>query len=283
MNNSEKNRFFKDFDQVKFNSGDRKKVFEKIRASKEKKFSFFRFSPVVLSSFIGVVTVVLLLVILSFPNESIKEEQHSFNSSSMEKIQTGLILVTNENFRAPLNIIYSYQPNTESLTVLSIPRDLNVPIFNAEGKKIGLDKMMHAYAFGGQNGVEQTILKYFGVTCDSFSTLSEDEFIIYIDQIGGVSLGVDKELVGEEVLTSLTVRKQLTKNEEKEHYELLSAVLEAALEQPKELNILKGVPEEVEVNTINIAEKVKAERIDGIFYYILGEEDLKKIRNSLNQ
>ncbi len=283
MNNKEKNTFFEDFERVKFNANDRKKVFDKLHARKDKKLTFFRFSPVVLSSFLGVVTVVLLMVLLSSPN-AVFQEEHQVNSSSAVKRQTGIFLITNENLRAPLNIVYTYNPSTKSLNVMSVPRDLYVPIFSEEGKKIGMDKMMHAYAFGGQKGVEKTLLNYFQVTVDSFSALTEDEFIKYIDQIGGISsVSGEKNLGGEEVLASLSIRNQLTENEERKHYELLSAVLVAAMEQPKELNIFEGVPEEVKVNSIQFAEKVNAERIEEIFYYILEGEDLEEVNSSFKK
>ncbi|WP_404430718.1 LCP family protein [Sutcliffiella horikoshii] len=282
MNNKEKDTFFEDFDQVKFNANDRKKVFDKLHARKDKKLTFFRFSPVVISSFLGVVTVVILMVLLSSPNAVIQEKQQ-VNSSSAVKKQTGVFLITNENLRAPLNIVYTYNPSTKSLNVMSVPRDLYVPIFSAEGRKIGMDKMLHAYAFGGQEGVRQTLLNYFQITDDSFSVLTEEEFIKYIDQIGGISsVSGEKISGGEEVLASLSIRDQLTENEEREHYEILSAVLEAALED-SELNVLEEVPRKIKVNTIKIADKVNAKKIEGIYYYILEDEDLEEVRSSLKQ
>lgn len=282
MNSKEKGTFFEDFDRVEFNAQDRKKVFDKLQGRKDKKLTFFRVSPVVLSSFLGVVTIAILIVLLSSPNEVIQEEQQ-VNSSSALKKQTGVLLITNENLRTPLNIVYTYKPSTKSLYVMSVPRDLYVPIFSEEGKKIGLDKMMHAYAFGGQEGVEKTLLNYFQVTVDYFSAITEDEFIKYIDVIGGISSVSGEKLDGEEVLASLSIRNLLTVNEEKEHYNLLSTLLEATLDQPKELKILEGVPEEVEVNSIQFAEKVNAERIEEIFYYIIEGEDLEEIKSSLKQ
>jgi len=283
MNNKEKDTFFADFDRVKFNDNDRKEVFDKLHTRKNRKLSSFRYRPVVITSFLGVLTVILI-ILLSSPVDVIQENQDRFNSSSIKNIQTGVILVTDENFRAPLNIVYSYNTNTKSLNVLSVPLDLYVPIFDAEGKEIGQDKILHAYAFGGQEGVKQTLLNYFQLSDASFSVLMEEEFIKYIDQIGGISLESSGEILGgEEVLASISIRNQLTENVEKEHYEILSAVLEAALEQPKELNILKGIPREVEINTVKITKNVNAEKIEGIYYYILEGEDLEEVKNSLRQ
>ncbi|WP_404349290.1 LCP family protein [Sutcliffiella horikoshii] len=283
MNNKEKDTFFADFDRVKFNDNDRKEVFDKLNTKKNENFSFSRFRPVVFTAVLGILTV-FFMVLLSSPTEVIHEKQHQINSSSTKNIQTGVLLITDENYRAPLNIVYSYNPSTNSLNVLSVPRDLYVPILNAEGKEIGLDKMLHAYAYGRQEGVKQTLLNFFQVTDDSFSVLTEEEFIKYIDQFGGMSLDSGgRRLGGEEVLASLSIRDQLTENVEKEHYEILSAVLEAALEQPRELEFLQGIPGEVEVNTIKIAEKVNAEKIEGIYYYILEGKDLEEVKSSLKQ
>ncbi|KPB05929.1 LCP family glycopolymer transferase [Bacillus sp. CHD6a] len=283
MNNKEKDTFFEVFDRVKFNDNDRKKVFHKLHERKDKKLTFLGFSPVVLSSILGIVTVVLLMVLWSSPNAVIQEQQQ-VNSSPTVKKQTGVFFITNENLRAPLNIVYSYNPSAKSLDVLSVPRDLYVPIFSSEGKKIGMDKMLHAYAFGGEEGVKQTLLNYFQIKDDSFSGITEEEFIKYVDQIGGISLKSDDEVLGgEEVLTSLSDRNLMTENEEKKHYEILTAVLERLLEDPKELNILEGVPEEVEVNTIQIADKVNAEKIEGIFYFILEDEGLEEVKRSLKE
>ncbi|MGD6874761.1 LCP family protein [Sutcliffiella horikoshii] len=281
MNNKEKDTFFEGFDRVEFSADDRKKVFEKLHTRKNKKFSFFRFKPVVLTSFLGVATVFLLMVLLSFPSE---EKQDNLNSASTKHIQTGVLLVTDENFRASLNIVYSYNTNLKTLNVLSVPRDLYVPIFNGEGKEIGRDKMLHAYAYGGQEGVKKTLLNFFQIRDDAFSVLTEDEFTKFIDQIGGITMeSGGKVLGGEEVLTSLSIRDLLTENEEKEHYELLSAVLGVMSEEPIELDVLEGIPEAVEINTINIAEKASAEKMEGIYYYKLEGEELEEVKSSLKQ
>lgn len=287
MNNEEKEKLFADFDELKFNSKDRKEVFNKLHKQNVIKFSFHRSRPALLTSFLGLIGAAILFFALSSPNVFIQENQEIRSTSTTETIKTGFLLIKNENHRTSLNLVLSYNPNTRSLNVLSIPRDLYVPILDADGKNRGEDKVMHAFTFGGTEGVQQTLTNYFHVPHDFYSELTEDELIGFIDEIGGITPSSSEQaLSGKDVLTSLLERNQATedvlKMAEKEHYQLLTKFLKRAIEQPEESKIIGwNFPEEVEINTVEIAEMIELERIDGVFYYILEEEELEQVKDSL--
>jgi LCP family protein required for cell wall assembly len=73
------------------------------------------------------------------------------------------------------------------LSVLSIPRDLLVPI-----PGYGQDKINAAYSLGGAALLAATVRDYLGVRLDHFVEISFDGFGDLVTQIGGVLLPVDQ-------------------------------------------------------------------------------------------
>lgn len=156
-----------------------------------------------------------------------KEDRQSAENS--EKHQTGFLFISNENYRTSLIFVLSYSPNTESLNVLSVPKSLKVPLYDADGNYRSSDKVLHAYGYGGANGTKETLKNHFTQSPpDFYMELTESEFIGFIDSIGN----------GEEVLAALLKRDQAPMNElemaEEEHYQVLSDLLERTIARDKE-------------------------------------------------
>lgn len=77
-----------------------------------------------------------------------------------------------------------------SLKIASIPRDSRVEI---PGRS--LDKINHAYVYGGIDLLSETIEKLTGLTVDYFVKVNYKTFPKLIDLIGGIDIDVDKKLV----------------------------------------------------------------------------------------
>lgn len=84
-------------------------------------------------------------------------------------------------------ILARLDQTNETLSLLSIPRDLKVPIPHHSPFKINA-----AYALGGVPLTIQTIRDYFGVRIDHFVMVDFAGFQGLVDQVGGVYLSVDR-------------------------------------------------------------------------------------------
>ncbi len=89
--------------------------------------------------------------------------------------------------RSDTMLLLRILPNTHMLSVLSIPRDLRVPIPGH-----GEDKINAAFSYGGEKLLIATVREYFGVTIDHFVEVSFRGFGDIITSLGGVYLPVDQ-------------------------------------------------------------------------------------------
>ncbi|MGD9496661.1 MAG: M56 family metallopeptidase/LCP family protein [Armatimonadota bacterium] len=87
--------------------------------------------------------------------------------------------------RADTIMLLFVNPETDRAALLSLPRDLRVEI---PGR--GLDKLGHAYVFGGSALVQQTVEGLLGITIDHHVTLDMARFPEVIDALGPVMIDV---------------------------------------------------------------------------------------------
>lgn len=96
--------------------------------------------------------------------------------------------------RSDVNIVARYDPKTQTVGLLSLPRDSMVQI---PGRK-GYDKINAAHAFGGQeNGpklAEQTVAGYLGVPIDYWVRLDFAGFARVITAMGGVEIDIPQPM-----------------------------------------------------------------------------------------
>lgn len=85
--------------------------------------------------------------------------------------------------RSDTMILMSLNPRTDSMIMLSIPRDTYV---NIPGR--GLDKINHAYAFGGVELAVQTVEESFDLPIHIYARVNMEGFQQGIDAIGGVTV-----------------------------------------------------------------------------------------------
>lgn len=94
---------------------------------------------------------------------------------------------TDETGRSDIIMVIKYDPSQKKFVMASIPRDSRV---NVPGH--GLDKINHAYAYGGRALSDQTIEELLGIKLDFSVNLDFDTFSKIIDQMGGVSVVAKK-------------------------------------------------------------------------------------------
>lgn len=87
--------------------------------------------------------------------------------------------------RTDANILTTFNPDDNSIKMVSIPRDSRVEI---PGR--GMDKLNHAHAFGGVDLTIETVENLFDIPVDYIVTINFDAFIEIIDTLGGVEVDV---------------------------------------------------------------------------------------------
>jgi LCP family protein required for cell wall assembly len=82
-------------------------------------------------------------------------------------------------------ILVRVDPNTKQATMLSIPRDLWVPI-----PSLGVGKISTAYNLGGPQGAVQAVETNFKVHIDDYVWIGLNGLVKLIDKLGGVNVQV---------------------------------------------------------------------------------------------
>jgi anionic cell wall polymer biosynthesis LytR-Cps2A-Psr (LCP) family protein len=94
---------------------------------------------------------------------------------------------SDETGRSDIIMVLMYDPIQEKMVMASLPRDLRV---NVPG--YGLDKINHAYAYGGRELIDQTIEELLGIKLDFSVKLDFDTFASIIEATGGVNIIAQK-------------------------------------------------------------------------------------------
>ncbi|MEO1814629.1 MAG: LCP family protein [Acetobacterium sp.] len=95
---------------------------------------------------------------------------------------------SDETGRSDIIMVVMYDPSLKKMVMASLPRDLRV---NVPG--YGLDKINHAYAYGGRELSDQTIEELLGIKLDFSVKIDFDTFSKIIDDLGGVKVNAQKK------------------------------------------------------------------------------------------
>ncbi|WP_312470528.1 LytR family transcriptional regulator [Neobacillus sp.] len=93
----------------------------------------------------------------------------------------------NDRGRSDSIIVMAVNPNTNSVKMLSIPRDTRTEIVG----KGTVDKINHAYAFGGAKMSLDTIEKFLDIPIDYYVQVNMEGFKDIVDAVGGVTVQND--------------------------------------------------------------------------------------------
>jgi LCP family protein required for cell wall assembly len=92
-----------------------------------------------------------------------------------------------ETSRSDIIIVAKYSPSTNKVVLVSIPRDTKV---NIPGK--GEDKINHAFAFGGEELLGETLETLLNIKLDHYIRISFDGFKNIVDEFEGVEIDAKK-------------------------------------------------------------------------------------------
>jgi LCP family protein required for cell wall assembly len=89
-------------------------------------------------------------------------------------------------------------PAARSISMLSLPRDLSVPIY-CPGKEPFTDKINSAFVYCGEEGALQTVRKYTGLPVNYLITVNFRGFRQLVDKLGGVWMDIDRRYFNDHV------------------------------------------------------------------------------------
>ncbi|MBP2641184.1 MAG: cell envelope-related transcriptional attenuator [Firmicutes bacterium] len=91
--------------------------------------------------------------------------------------------------RSDTMMVFTIDPKTREVSLLSVPRDTRMKIPGH-----GWDKINHAYALGGQKLARQAVESLMGIPMDYYIAVNFNGFYKMIDAVGGVTINVEKRM-----------------------------------------------------------------------------------------
>ncbi len=92
--------------------------------------------------------------------------------------------------RSDTMMLLTLNNKTGAINIISIPRDMRVPI-----PGYGLDKINHAYAYGEVALSQVVVEDFLDIRIDHYITTDFDGFVNIVDALGGIELEVEKAMV----------------------------------------------------------------------------------------
>jgi len=149
-----------------------------MKKKKEKKVILIMFSVLLL-----VALIFLLKYFGIFP----------FSSDIMSYNRVNILIVGCDEIenhgRADTIVFLSISTKTKDVLILSIPRDTRVEV---PGR--GMDKINHAYAFGGEKLISKTVSSFLDLPIHFYAVADFNGFVNIIDELDGVEIDVEKEM-----------------------------------------------------------------------------------------
>ncbi|MBD7966491.1 LCP family glycopolymer transferase [Paenibacillus gallinarum] len=224
----------------------------------------------------------------------------------------------NDVGRSDTMVVLTVNPGKHSILMFNIPRDTRTEIIG----RGTVDKINHAYAFGGVNMSIQTVENLLGSPIDYYAKANMEGFSSIIDLLGGVSVNNpfyftyegkvfeqgNIQLTGEEALLFSRMRYDDPRGDlgrNARQREILQELMNNALQVSsvtKIQNILGEVVNNVKtditfdemkqfikdyrsdlknIETIEI--QGHGQRINGIYYYIVDEQERERAQNLMKE
>lgn len=246
-----------------------------------------------------------------------REEKLSLdNSEPFSVLLLGVDERQGDRGRSDTMIVLTVNPKKESVQMVSIPRDTRVEIVG----RGTLDKINHAYAFGGVEMSIATVEKFLDIPIDYFIQINMEGFRDIVDAVGGVKVYNDLEfdygghhfakgeltLNGDEALSFVRMRKEDPRGDfgrQMRQREVIEAIIKegASLKSLANFNdIFTALGNNVRTNLtfgemVDIQSKYRAAAknieqhqirgsgtmINGIYYYIVPQEEQEALKQLL--
>ncbi|KGA80809.1 LCP family protein [Lysinibacillus fusiformis] len=245
------------------------------------------------------------------------EEKTVIKKEPFSVLMLGVDERKDDSGRSDTMIVITVNPEKQTMKMLSIPRDTRTEIVGHDT----VDKINHAYAFGGVPMAVDTVENFLNIPIDYYVFINMEGFLQIIDTLGGVTINNDMELTydeyhypkgeitldGNEALIFSRIRYEDPRGDfgrQIRQRQIIEAVMKKASTPStllkatdmltvlgdnvrmnfsvKELIQLQGIYKKMDKGIEQLSfELGDGERINRIWYYIPNEEELQKIQADL--
>jgi len=119
-----------------------------------------------------------------------KEQKIVTKKDPFSVLMLGVDERKDDSGRSDTMIVITVNPQKQTMKMLSIPRDTRTEIIGHNT----VDKINHAYAFGGVPMAVDTVEHFLNIPIDYYVFVNMDGFLQIIDTIGGVTIDNDMDL-----------------------------------------------------------------------------------------
>ncbi|MFC9541822.1 LCP family protein [Lysinibacillus sp. NPDC056959] len=119
-----------------------------------------------------------------------KEQKIVTKKDPFSVLMLGVDERKDDSGRSDTMIVITVNPEKQTMKMLSIPRDTRTEIIGHNS----VDKINHAYAFGGVPMAVDTVEHFLDIPIDYYVFVNMDGFLQIIDTIGGVTIENDMDL-----------------------------------------------------------------------------------------
>lgn len=229
----------------------------------------------------------------------------------------GIDSTSSDSGRSDAVIVLTLKPGEEEMQMISIPRDTRAPIVG----RGTVEKINHAYAYGGSDMAIQTVESFLGVDFDYFVRINMSGLAELVDELGTVTVNNELdfsqggyhfpvgpvELNGDMTLSFVRMRKQDPKGDfgrtdrQRKVIEAIineGATIANATRIVELTNILgQNMGTNMEFNdmvsllshyrntrrnVVNYQVQGTGTTIDGIYYYVVSDEEIAKVRGMID-
>lgn len=242
--------------------------------------------------------------------KKIKEKEH------LNILMLGIDAATGQRGRSDTIIVLNLRPDENKMKMISIPRDTRTLI---AGKGFD-DKINHAYAFGGEDMAVATVENFLGIEIDYHVAMNMQGLKELIDVLGGITVVNDIEwkdsryhftkgqlaLDGEKALAYVRMRKQDPKGDFG-RAKRQRQVIESIISKGASIATVSNISNTIDIlgnnmttsldfsdmkrlltgysSTRNNVEQYQVQgsgkMINGIYYYIVSEEEVRKVHDMI--
>lgn len=105
-------------------------------------------------------------------------------TETLNVLLLGIDAEEDQRGRSDAIMVMQLDPNTDEMTIVSIPRDARTEIV---GKGID-DKINHAHAFGGPDMAVATVENFLDIDIDYYVSINMDGLVELVDELGTISI-----------------------------------------------------------------------------------------------
>ncbi|QGH35847.1 transcriptional regulator LytR [Gracilibacillus salitolerans] len=254
------------------------------------------------------------------PIESIDTEKVKEKTDNAEPLNILLLGVDqrgDDAGRSDALMVLSLKPENDEMQLISIPRDTRTLIVGRGNE----DKINHAYAFGGPDMAVQTVKNFLDIDIDYFVRINMEGLEELVDELGTITVNNEiewndskyqftegpVEMNGEKTLAYVRMRKQdpagdfgRTDRQRKviqaiinegasvanvtkvdELIDIMGNNMSTSLDFNAVKSLLNGYTD-TRKNVTSYQMQGSGTKIDGIYYYIVPDEEVAKVRDMIN-